>query len=473
MYRGFENLLKGRSPLDALVIAPRICGICSTGQLAAAASALDNLCAAEIPPNATKLRNITQMAEHIQSDLRQSFLMFAADFASSTFADRSWFDEAVSRYEPFKGRTVIETVRCSKEVLEIIAIVGGQWPHSAYMVPGGIASSPTRSDIQQCRFILDKCQSWYERQVLGCSLSRWQAIGSLADLQAWLEESPAHAEGELGFFLRLCRETQLDSLGRSPGNFIAFGQLPLPEGSGVQSRSGGSSLIPAGFAEGITLEPFDHSAVTETAAAAWYADADGPQHPWEAETVPYASGREGSKYSWIKAPRYRGRPAETGPLAEMVVSGHTLFTDLVQKLGSNVFTRQLARLVRPAELFPAMRTWLDEINVRDRFYIPVQSIPDGQACGLTHAPRGALGHWLEVRDGRIGSYQVITPTTWNGSPRDEHGAAGPWEEALQGTVLNNTEDPVELGQIVRSFDPCLVCSVHALTPKGRRCWCLG
>ena len=151
----------------------------------------------------------------------------------------------------------------------------------------------------------------------------------------------------------------------------------------------------------------------------------------------------------------------------MLVRRHPLFTDLVRAGGPNVLTRQLARLVRPTELIGAMELWLDEIAPDGSLYTRGPKILTGQGVGLAEAARGALGHWVRIAEGRIKQYQIITPTAWNGSPRDAQGVRGPWEEALVGTPIKDPRNPVALGHVVRSFDPCLVCTVHAVRGTGR------
>lgn len=468
MYRGIENMLVGRAALDGLVITPRVCGICTTAHLLAAARALEAIADVEPPPDAIRIRNVTMATELVQSDARQSILMFMVDFANNAYASLPDFEEAVARFQPFKGRSVLEAIRETKRLIEIIAILGGQWPHSSYMVPGGIVTVPSDADIVQCRHLLAGFRTWYERQILGCRVERWLEVASEADLDAWLEEKSAHAEGDLGFFVRFARSIGLDQIGRGHDNYLSVGGLSIPGGSSVRARVGhGEHLIGVGFARGLEVEAFDQSRIAEHVTHAWYADYEGGKHPFEGETRPYACGEESHKYSWAKAPRYSGFPAETGPLAQMIISGHPLFRDIVGRSGPSAFVRQLARLVRAAELIPAMETWLAETNGRGCFYRRVDGIERGQGMGAIEASRGALGHWVKIADGRIEKYQIITPTAWNGSPRDSDGVRGPWEEALLGTKVNDPTNPVELGLVVRSFDPCLVCTVHALDGRGR------
>jgi len=462
MYRGFENILVGRGALDGLVITPRICGICSTAHLLAAAVALDKISHANVPDNAHRIRNISLMVEHIQSDMRHAFLLFSPDLANPFYQDRLWYEETVRRYTPLTGQAAVETIRETKKVLEIIAIFGGQWPHSSFMVPGGVVSQPGSGALMQAHYLLQGFRHWYEERVLGCTIERWNEVRSARDLETWLSSND-HASCEVGLFLCVARELGWDHIGRGPSNFLSVGSLDLPTDTAVQPFvANNPQLIPAGFAIGTKVEPFNQQNVAEHVAYSWFKGGEGGQHPFVGETKPYATGQEDRRYSWAKAPRYRNLPAETGPLAEMVISGHPLFTDLVNEQGANVLVRQLARMTRPAKMIPVMETWLNELMKHNgpHYQEPLQ-IADGEGIGLIEAPRGALGHWVKIKNEKITHYQIITPTAWNGSPRDTTEARGPWEEALIGAPVHDHENPLEVGYIVRSFDPCLVCTVHA------------
>ncbi len=462
MFRGFENILVGRGALDGLAITPRVCGLCSTAHLYAAARALDMVSSAQIPPGALIIRNLALMVEHLQSDIRQTFLMFAGDLVNPAHRERPLFAEALRRWEPFKGEVALEVIQESKKILEIIGGFGGKWPHSSYMVPGGITSVPTRIEIQQCRHHFARYREWYERRILGCEIARWLEFRGAKDLEGWLEEKPSHQDSEVGFFIRFARQAGLDKIGAGANRFLSYGSLPLPSDSSLRERSRDTNLVPAGFANKTAVAPFDQTKIAEHVAHSWFSLYEGGKHPFEGETRPYATGNEGKAYSWAKAPRYEGLSAETGPLAEMIVSKNPLFVDLVKEGGPSAFIRQLARLVRATELIPAMEAWCDEISVEEPFYKPPGPIGAGEGHGLIQASRGALGHWVQIKDERIERYQIVTPSCWNFSPRDSQGNRGPVEEALMGTRIEDLENPVELEHVIRSFDPCLVCTVHAI-----------
>lgn len=471
MFRGFEALMLGRSALDGLVITPRICGICSLSHLNAAAEALDAISGTRPPDNALRLRNIALMAETVQNDIRHHALMFMADFAHrQAYGKAPFFAEALRRYAPMQGDLTHEVIKETKRLPQIVAIIGGQWPHTSFMVPGGVASNPDMSRLLQCSMIVQQFRAWYERQVLGCTIQRWQQIKSRRDLEQWLGEHPSHGESEVGFLLRCLQEANIGHLGRGPNCFLAYGNYTLPLETAVSGTDG--RLLAAGFAEGNTIHPFDQGCIREDVSHGWFESAESPLHPAESKTEPKMDGpgRDATRYSWVKAPRYAGKVAETGPLAEMLLNGNPLFQDLVTSNGPNVLSRQLARLTRTAGLLPIMSTWLEELvtHTKESFYTKVDTIPDGEGAGLIHAARGALGHWVRIRDQKIVHYQIITPTAWNGSPRDETGRPGAWEQALIGTPITDASNPIEAGHVIRSFDPCMVCAVHTIAKSKRQ-----
>jgi uptake hydrogenase large subunit len=463
MYRGIENLMTGRSPMDSLVITPRICGICTTAHLNAAARALDMAYDATVPDNAQRLRNVTLLVEQLQNDVRQLFLLFMPDLIHAHYMGQPLYSEAVSRYQVLKGETILQTVAETKKVLEIIAILGGQWPHSSFMVPGGVVSVPTVSDITHCRHILRNFRKWYEQRVLGCKLDRWLQIDSWEALQVWLTERPGHRNGDVGFFLRYAMDLGLQRRGRGHDCFVGCGGPDLPAQTQVGGFNSDHQLIPSGFFSPEGMVPLDPHLITEDITCAHFKDDVAVRHPFNGRTVPDQEDPDGIKYSWGKAPRYNGRPAETGPLADMLMAGRPLFVEQVKNNGANVLIRALARLVRPAMLLSAIDAWLEEMAGCDSpFFKDYTKIVTAKGYGLVSAPRGMLGHWVTIENGAIANYQVITPTAWNASPQDASGVRGPWEEAIVGTTVQNPEHPVEVEQIVRSFDPCLVCTVHAI-----------
>jgi hydrogenase large subunit len=463
MYRGFENLMVDRAPLDGLVITPRICGICSTAHLYAAASALDMLFNVDVPRQAAWIRSVTAMAEMLQSDLRHAFLLFMPDFTDPAYQKEALYADIVKRYASIEGSSVRQAIDETRRILEIISILGGQWPHSSFMVPGGVVSMPSTTELNRCAYLLNNFKDWYERQVLGCSLERWHAVQTKADLISWLRESETHLNSDLGYYIRFATKTGLHRIGKGHGNFISVGMPGLEAEPERQTKAEQIFLTAGGFYADNQLNPMNQEDITEDVSHSWFAGSGTSQHPYHGQSSPYATGSEDLRYSWAKAPRYKGKPAETGPLAEMVISSNPLFNDFMQVDGPSAFLRELARLVRAAAIIPAVERCIDNaMSTSGQYYRDHGELENQLGHGLIEAPRGALGHWVNIKDNKISSYQIITPTAWNASPRDAEGVRGPLEEALIGTRVKNPENPLEVHHVVRSFDPCLVCTVHAI-----------
>ena len=463
MYRGFENIMVGRAPLDGLVITPRICGICSTAHLYAAASALDMLFNVDVPRQAAWIRSVTSMAEMLQNDFRHAFLLFMPDFTDPAYQKEPLYADIVKRYAAIDGSSVRQAIDETRRILEIISILGGQWPHSSFMVPGGVVYMPSTNELNRCAYLLNNFKNWYERQVLGCSLERWHAVRTKADLISWLKESETHLNSDLGFYIRFATRTGLHRIGKGHGNFISFGMPDLEAEPERQTKAGQILSTAGGFYADNHLFPVNQENIAEDLSHSWFASSGASQHPYHGQSSPYATGSEDLRYSWAKAPRYKGKPAETGALSEMIISSHPLFKDFMQTDGPSAFLRELARLVRAATLIPAVERCIENaMSTSGPHYRDHGELENQLGHGLIEAPRGALGHWVSIKDKKISSYQIITPTAWNASPRDAEGVRGPMEEALIGTRVKNPENPLEVHHVVRSFDPCLVCTVHAI-----------
>jgi hydrogenase large subunit len=191
---------------------------------------------------------------------------------------------------------------------------------------------------------------------------------------------------------------------------------------------------------------------------AWYQAL--PLHPEEGQTQPEA-GRQAA-YSWCKAPRLGGRAVEVGAFARQLIAGQPLILEMWKEQGSTVLGRVVARLIELARLVPAMEGWAAALEPGAPFCAaPPESWNSSRGAGLIEAARGSLGHWLAIGEDRLQSYQIIAPTTWNFSPRDGQGQPGPAEKALEGVAIAPGEtNPVAVQHVIRSFDPCMVCTVH-------------
>jgi uptake hydrogenase large subunit len=470
MYRGYEQVLIGREPTDALVIAPRICGICSTSQLYAATLALEDASQIPVAPNGTRIRNLCLMAEAVMNDARHTFLMFAPDFCNPAYRNHPLYDPILAAFEPpFKGRLARETVHSTKQILGIIVAFGGQWPHSTYMMPGGVTCPVNREKLVNCLDVIQAYAKWYQTIVLGCAFDRWLSLRTVDDLHAWLDESESHRDSAVGLFTRFGRSIGLQHIGKGTSNLLSAGCYYDPEKWQAPYRDR-HCLIPGGFydAERREISQFSHAEVSEHVRYSWFEGYEGGRHPWMGENKPEYSASS-DRYSFAKAPRYKGKVVQLGPLAELVIAGDPLITSFFRAEGPNTWLRQFTRLHRPVAVLRAMEKQVREIiaNLGEPTFMRSEPRSDGTGYGFINAARGSLGHWLKVRGGKIENYQVITPTTWNGSPRDSWGRRGHWEESFIGLEIRDLDNPVEVGHLIRSHDACLVCTVH-FANTGRR-----
>ncbi|MBI5172198.1 MAG: nickel-dependent hydrogenase large subunit [Candidatus Melainabacteria bacterium] len=487
MFRGFELILKGKDPQAGLIVTPRICGICGGSHLYKSVYALDTAWKTHVPPNATLIRNIAQASETLQSIPRWFYALFAIDLVNKAYAKSKFFDEAVKRFSPFVGTSYEPAVQTSAKPVEIYALFGGQWPHSSFMIPGGVMCAPGLSEITRAHSLLEYWRTnWLEPTWLGCSVERWLENKSWDDVLAWLEESPNHKNSDCGIFIQFCMDTGLDKIGAWDANYISTGTYFNEEKYQHPTIDGrnGALIARSGIYDGKGFHDFDQSRVREDHTHSFY-KGSAVLHPFDGVTDPIdpLDGRKQDKYSWAKSPRYdipgKGlSPMEAGPLSRQVMAGRPgaepwqdydpLFLDCVQKLGNSVMVRVLARMHEAPKLYLRVKDWLSKVDLHDKFYIKPEELPEGKGFGSTEAARGALSDWIHIKDGRIENYQVVTPTAWNIGPRDSKGQNGPIEASFLGTHIRDQEDPLEIGVIARSFDSCLVCTVHCYDKKTNR-----
>lgn len=483
MFRGFEVILRGKDPQAGLVVTPRACGICGASHLTCAAWALDTAYDAYVPRNAIIARNLGQLVESLQSQPRYFYGLYAIDMVNEKYKNDPHYDEAVRRFAPFTGTSYELGVTISGKPVEIYALLGGQWPHSSYMVPGGVMCSPTLTDITRSWSILEYFRrNWLEPCWLGCSLERYEEIQSYDDFIAWMEETEEHANSDLAFYWKAGLSYGLDSYGGGLGRYITWGYLPHEDkyqNPTIENRNDAvimkSGIYDSHLGKHLTM---DESRVRENVSRAWYDEADGSPHPFERTTVPVGKNPpdfEG-RYTWSTAVKdYELGRCEAGPFARQLVAGGThghswqhqdpFILDCFKKLGgASLHLRQLGRMHETIKLYRQAERCLREFRLDEPFYQKPKA-KDGKGWGATEAIRGALAHWIEVEGGKIKNYQIISPTTWNVGPRDEEGHRGPIEEALMNIPIANKEDPIEVGHVARSFDSCLVCCVHAYDAK--------
>lgn len=447
MYRGFEQILTGKHPLDALVYVPRICGICSVAQSAAAAQALAQSMGIEPPRNGVLAANLTLAAENLADHLSHFYLFFMPDFARDGYRDRTWFAAAQSRFKSVTGSATADVLPVRAKFMNVMGYLAGRWPHTLAVQPGGSSRPLEEAERLRLKILLAEFRVFLERTLLGDRLESVAALNSEASLYAWMESRTDSAD--FPRFLNIARDLELQNMGRATDRFMSYGAY----------ANEAELLFKSGLWSEGALQALDVSVIREDVSRSWMAGGVALA-PEQGRTEPQLE-KEGA-YSWCKAPRLAGQVVETGALARQMVDGHPLVRDLVERHGASVMARVVARILEFALVLPAMESWLHQIQPGAAFCLPATEIEDACGVGLIEAARGSLGHWIDVQNGKIHNYQIIAPTTWNFSPRDGEGEPGALEQALVGLPAEANSDaaPLAVQHVVRSFDPCMVCTVH-------------
>lgn len=398
---------------------------------------LDDAFGVKPPKNGRILRNLVQGANFLQSHILHFYHLAALDYVkgpeTAPFIPRYGHDFRLPKaINDAAVQHYIQALHMRKKAHELCAIFGAKAPHTTAFVPGGITEQVTQEKIEQFAALLDEIMDFVDNVYIPDVLAVADAYSD------WFE------------------------IGKGCRNMLAWGVFPLDDSG---DPSGMNQLIKRGRYTDEEWAVADPSDVTEHVMFSKYEIESTQKHPSEGETKP--EPHKPNAYSWLKAPRLKNKPHEVGPLARMWVNK----VPEVVKLGDKAFSvlgRHFARAIETSMVGHAMRDWLEELEVGaptfNRFDIPEKAT----GMGLTEAPRGALGHWIEVKDYRIANYQCVVPTTWNACPRDDNGVRGPMEEAFIGAPVEDPEQPVELVRIVRSMDPCIGCAVHLLEIKGAK-----
>lgn len=342
--------------------------------------------------------------------------------------------------------------------------------------------APTLTDVTRSVAILEHFRTnWVEPVWLGCSMERYEEIKSYEDFMVWLDEKPEHANSDLGMYWKMGVDIGLDKYGQGLGVYGSWGYLPHEDKYQKPTIEGRNAAVR--MKSGVYDSYKDSHKVLEQTSAredmthAWY-DESGPAHPFDRTTNPIQKNDRdfAGAYSWATSVSHSedGR-LEVGPLARQLVAGGShgeswqhsdpLVLDMYKKTGgASVLLRHFARMHEVCKLYRQAEHCLREFKLNDEWYIKPKE-KDGQGWGATEAIRGALCHWIDVRGGKIHNYQIVAPTTWNVGPRDGGDNCGPIEKALEGIPIADSSDPVEVGHVARSFDSCLVCTVHAHDAK--------
>lgn len=453
MYRGFEQIMQGKTPDDALVITPRICGICSVSQSVAAAYALADMTNVNAPPNGQHCLNLLLACENLADHLTHFYLFFMPDFAREVYVGERWYMAAADRFTAIKGSAAREVLSARAAFMHLMGTLGGHWPHTINLQPGGVSKGIDSREKIRLLTQLQQFRRFLETTLFGDTLEAVAALDSIPALENWLEIG-ASTSSDFRHFLHIARELELDKLGRATDRFLSYGAYRQAGDSGKHLFAQGVWQPDAG---GVQTIPFGQ--IHEDLHASWMNGSAEPLHPSQGMTLP--DYNKADAYSWNKAPRLAGQVVETGALARQMVDGHPLIRALVVESGGNVQNRVIARLLELALIVPQMEQWIKNIQPGEPFYQSARLPTDASGAGLVEAARGSLGHWVTVRNKHILNYQIIAPTSWNFSPRDRNDVPGALEQALVNAPVRPGEnEPVSVQHIVRSFDPCMVCTAH-------------
>ena len=522
MWRGIEVILQGRDPREAWLFTQRICGVCTTVHAITSVRAVENAIGLEIPVNAQYIRNLILAGHALHDHIVHFYHLSALDWVDVTAALKgdpaktSQLAETLSSW-PGNSRRSLEAVKDRLAGLVASGQLGiftnGYWGHPAMKLSPEVNLLAVAHYLQALE---------YQRKAnqivatLGSKTPNIQnlAVGGVANainldnlttinmevlyrIKDLFEEVKTFVEQVYVPDVIAIGSMYPEWLGYGAGvtNYLAVPDMPR-DSKGTAFDLPGGTIFDGKLSTLRTIpnfeDPYFRDNVAECIAHAWY-DGDWTRHPWEEETVPkYTDFQDQGKYSWVKAPRFQGRPMQVGPLAQMLVgyaAGHqTIRTEVDAalatasslagaKLGPEVLHstlgRHLARALR-AKVIAGLglehwRLLAENIGKGDFTTYVKPEFPKGEqrGFGFHEAPRGALSHWVVIRDGKIANYQAVVPSTRNAGPRDDKGQPGPYEASLIGNPVADAEHPLEVVRTIHSFDPCLACAVHTHDATGQ------
>ncbi|KAA3630120.1 MAG: nickel-dependent hydrogenase large subunit [Proteobacteria bacterium] len=545
MVRGIEIILRGRDPRDAWAFAQRICGVCTLVHGIASVRTVEDALKIEIPQNAELIRNLMIGAQYILDHVMHFYHLHALDWVdvvSALNADPAATSSLAQSISPFAKSSPGYFADKQKQLKDFVEagqlgiFANGYWGHPAYKLPAEanlmavahyLEALHWQRDVAQLHAILGG-KNPHPNFVVGgapCAISTGPGKGAqrgfgprhrggmgatalniegLQRIQAVIEQMRTFVDqvyvpdtlAIAGFYKDWATQ------GEGVGNFMTFGDLPA-RGMGDPD----SFFLPRGAILNRDLSTIhevdlnNEEEVQEFVAHSWY-DYEGGQeqglHPYQGETQlnysgpkpPYDQLDVEKGYSWMKSPRWRGKPMEVGPLARVLMlyaTGHEQTKELVHHTlrtldlpVEGLFStlgRTAARTLETKVLADAMQGWYDQLvgNIRggdlktfnDTLWEPSTWPNEARGVGFMEAPRGGLAHWIVIKNGLIDNYQAVVPSTWNAGPRDAQGAIGPYEAALQGHAIHDPEQPIEILRTIHSFDPCIACAIHVLDAEGK------
>ena len=529
MVRLIEEILKGRDPRDAWAFVGRVCGVCTTVHSLASVRAVEDALGITIPPNAEMVRNLMEAAQYMQDHVVHFYHLHALDWVdvvSALKADpeqTSIIQKSISNHalsSPGYFRDVQNRIKKFVESGQLGIFANGYWGHPAYKLP------PEVNLLGVAHYL--EALEWQKEIVKihtifgGKNPHPNYLVGGMACAINTNEVNAINAE-RLAMVKRLLEGAQRfvnnvyipDVLAVAPfylewggiggglSNYLAYGDLPTRGYGDVSSfKFPRGIILDRDLSRVHEVDAKDPDQIKEYIKHSWYEYSDGDDEgkfPWDGESKmnytgpnpPYDHLNVDGKYSWVKTPRWKGKPMEVGPLSRVLVgyaSGIPEYKEQVDAVLSlldvpaTALFSTLGRTAARAIETKLMANWsfefydqlINNIKNGDERMANTEkwkksSWPsEARGVGLMEAPRGALAHWIKIKDTKIDNYQLIVPSTWNSSPRDANGQRSAYEESLIGTPVADPEQPVEILRTIHSFDPCMACAVHLYDDRGNK-----
>lgn len=422
LFRGFEQMLVGRSSFDAVYFTQRICGICSAAHSMASSLALEDALNIEPMEQGRYLRDIIHCCEFLQNHIRHFYQYTVPDYVrieQNTLLQSDHDDFRLPKAINERiSQNYFDSLTISRLAHQMLAVLGGKAPHNHGVFVGGVTTQATAEKVVHLDSILGKIALFIDEKM----------IPDVYDIARFYPE-----------YFRL---------GGGYGNLLTYGAF-------YNYKEIGTLYVDPLVSTLGSVEAFDENKIKEKIDYSWYKAKESTYQP--DEIIPEPDMDKEKAYSWVKAPRYENLPFEVGPLARLILSG-------AYDSGISAMDRTIARALEAKKIAEIMKVLLREVIPEVDVQKKYERTESATGRGLVDTTRGALGHWLKIKEKKISFYQIITPSTWDFSTRDNHGYRGVAEEALIGTPIDNPDKPAEIGRILRSFDPCMSCATHVYSP---------
>lgn len=426
LFRGFEKMLKSRAPLDAIFFTERICGICSTAHAVASASALENALNIEVSLNDSYVRDLIHGFEFIQNHIRHFYNFTVPSYVKMPKINPLYSNQYSDYRMPERindkiSEHYLKSLEFGRLAHEGSAVLSGKAPHTHGIFAGGVTVNLDSYKIVKIKSIISKLKDFISTFM----------VDDMYTISSYYKD----------YF----------NMGASYGNFMSYGLFYKYVDPEIR-------YVEPGVLIGGKRYNFDSSKITENILHTWYVSDKETQRPQEENGEKIDINKEGG-YSFIKSPNYDGYSMEVGPLARLKLSGE-------YKGGNSCMDRNIARVLETKKIIGIMQGFADRIepaqNKQRVYNIPNEAYGEG----LIDTTRGALGHFIKIENKLIKYYNIITPTVWNIGPRDSSKRLGTGEKALIGTKIKNINEPIEIGRIIRSFDPCVSCATHVVSDRA-------